>query len=517
MKVHASQSIGIELDPHRTEPLHRQIFDQVVERIETRAFPPGFRLPPTRTLAKDIATHRNTVARAYGDLEAAGFVTSRVGRGTFVEARTVSNARPSADRDEPPPNEPRAMPWTSLLSRVTQGKTIHGASRYARRLDQKNVINLARMQPSSADIPHDLLRRCVARALAEHGPSTMAYAPPEGAWRLRVQIAEDLVERGVPVGPDDILVTSGSQQGLDLLTRALIDPGDTVLVEPTTYSGAIDVFRLAGARLVPVPTDAQGPDPGAFSRLTRPDVKALYVMPNAHNPLGRAISAERRRALVAWSRASGVPIIEDDYAAGLTLDDRDPPPHLRALDGDVIHVSTLSKRLVPALRVGYIVAPTALRAVLCAAKQVIDLGTSLILQNAIAEFMERGYLRAHARRMSLEYRARRDALDKTLRKAMPQDVTWHVPNHGVVLWLRLPTSLDPEAVFEEALRRGVLVSPSPMWSVDGQGEPGVRLAFCAAPEARVAEGARRLGKAIKHLLAHAPRRTPQERALIEVV
>ncbi len=512
------QSVGIKVDPHRDQPLHRQIFDQVVERIEARAFPPGFKLPPTRLLALEIATHRNTVARAYGELEAAGFVTSRVGRGTFVEARGGPGVAAEEGSSGPPAAlDPRAMPWGSLLSRLTQGSAVHSAGRYARRSDRKDLINLARMQPSPEDIPHELLRRCIARALAEHGPSTMAYAPPEGARRLREQIAKDLLERGVPVGADDVLVTSGSQQGLDLVARALIDPGDTVLVEPTTYCGAIDVFRLAGARLVVVPTDAQGPEPGAFDRVTRPDVKALYVMPNAHNPLGRTVSAERRRALVAWSRASGVPIIEDDYAAGLTLDARDPPPHLRALDGDVIHVSTLSKRLVPALRVGYIVAPVALRSVLTSMKQVIDLGTSLILQNAIAEFMERGYLRAHGQRMAHEYRVRRDALDKTLRKALPHDMTWHVPSHGVVLWLRLPASLDPEAVFEEALRRGVLVSPSPMWSVDGRGESGVRLAFCAESEARVAEGARRLGKAIKHLQARAPQRKSTGRMMIEVV
>src|SRR5262249_47521775 len=137
---------------------------------------------------------------------------------------------------------------------------------------------------------------------------------------------------------DDVLITSGSQQGLDLVARTLVNPGETILVESTTYSGAIDLFTLAGARLVPVACDEDGPLRDALERVNRSDVKALYVMPTGHNPTGRTMSAERRRALVEWSRAAAIPIIEDDFVAGLSLEEREEPPHLRALDGDVIHL-----------------------------------------------------------------------------------------------------------------------------------------------------------------------------------
>src|SRR5690606_24506425 len=182
-------------------------------------------------------------------------------------------------------------------------------------------INLARMQPGAELIPEALLRRCVMHVLGGRSVDALGYAPAEGTPRLREQIARDLVERGVPVRTEEVIVTSGSQQGLDLVARALLDPGDTLLVEPTTYAGAIDLFTLAGARLTPVPMDAGGPDPAALERLVRPDVKGLYLMPNAHNPTGRTLGAERRRALVAWSKATGIPIIEDDYAAGIVLDE----------------------------------------------------------------------------------------------------------------------------------------------------------------------------------------------------
>jgi DNA-binding transcriptional MocR family regulator len=271
------------------------------------------------------------------------------------------------------------------------------------------------------------------------------------------------------------------------------------LVEATTYAGAIDLFTLAGARLIPVPMDAEGPDPGALERLVRPEVKGLYLMPNAHNPTGRTLSADRRRALVAWSRASGVPIIEDDYAAGIVLDETENPPHLRALDGDVIHVSTFSKRLAPALRIGYVVAPMALRPVLMGMKRVVDLGTSAVMQHALAEFMERGYLRAHSSRMRQVYRAQRDTLSEALRKHLPESLVWHLPTCGVVLWVKLPNGLDPERVSEEAQRLGVLVSPSPQFAVGARPEPAIRLIFSAEPEERLIEGARRLGKAVRQV------------------
>ncbi|MBS2016042.1 MAG: PLP-dependent aminotransferase family protein [Deltaproteobacteria bacterium] len=518
------QTVGLTLDPRKREPLYRQIFDQVVARIETRAFPPGYKLPPTRALARELATHRNTVVRAYADLEAAGFVTSTVGRGTFVEAALAGalpakasrakSANRAADSDEVAQGAP--IPWPSLVSRAGKSEVLARGERYPRRVDRRDVVNCARMQPSADLLPDDLVRRCIARALADVKAGAMIYAPPEGVARLREQIALELTGRGVPTVADDVTVTSGSQQALDLVARALLEPGDAVVVEATTYSGAIDVFTLAGARLVTVPTDAEGPDVAALNRLSRQGVKAFYVMPNGHNPTGRTMSAARRRAIVAWSRASGIPIIEDDYCAGLALDGA-PNPHLRALDGDVIHLSTFSKRLVPALRVGYVVAPPALRGTLRSVKRVVDLGTSPIIQHALAELMERGYLRAHMTKVVAEYRRRLDALAEALARSLPEGVTFERPNHGIVVWVKLPRGVEPDAVYAAALEQGVLVTPTAVWAADGTAEPGVRLAFCAEPAERLALAAKRLGKAIRHVLDTSPRKTTQERADFEVV
>jgi 2-aminoadipate transaminase len=504
--------IGIKLDVRRKEPLHRQIFDQVVARIESRVFPAGFKLPPSRELARELGTHRNTVARAYTDLEAAGFVSAGVGRGTFVQAlgRMPGSKSPGAVSVEP---EQRAMPWPSLLARSARSEVTERAHSHVRATTRKDVINLARMQPSADLIPDALLRRCLTHALTEHGASSLSYPPPAGVPRLRALIADTLGQRGMPARAEEVLVTSGGQQALDLCVRALVNPGDVVLIEPTTYSGAIDLFALAGARLLPVPMDEHGPDPEALARMAAPDVKALYLMPTGHNPTGRTIGVERRRALVAWSQNAGIPIIEDDYAAGLALEDRDLPPYLRSLSADVVYLSTWSKIVAPGLRLGYLVAPQRLLPLLASIKRILDFGASPVAQYALAEFIERGYLRAHVRRIRREYRARRDALHTALRKHMPRGVAWDLPGHGVVLWLRLPPELDLQQVYEEALSAGVLVSPGSMWSLDGAAarERALRLSYCAETSERLTEGVRRLGLALKQLTGRT-RRDPQSRA-----
>lgn len=487
------RTTGITLDTASNEPLYKQIFDQVVARIRSRTFPPGHRLPPTRALADELDTHRNTVVRAYADLESAGFVTSTVGRGTFVapqpEPASAAPARPAG-----------ALPWASLLSNVAEAEPLRRGERFGRTPAGRDVVNLTRMQPSPDLLPADLLRRCAEHVLRAEGPAALAYAPPEGLPRLRALVAQDLALSGVPVTPEDVVITTGSQQGLDLIARALVNPGDVFLVDPTTYTGAINLLTLAGARLVPIPSDAEGPDMLSLSRYRGSGVKGLYLMPNCRNPTGDSVSAARRRALVAWSRESGVPLVEDDYGADLSLGGGPVPPALRGLDGDVLHLGTFSKKLAPALRVGFLIAPPQVRSAVVSIKRAMDLGTSAFLQHVLAEFLERGYLRAHLNRTLPEYRARRDALDGALREHAPPGVRWTVPDRGVVLWLALPRGVDPEAAFEEAVRRGVLVSPSTVFGVDARPTPGLRLTFCAEGPKRVAEGGKRLGEALRVLL-----------------
>jgi DNA-binding transcriptional MocR family regulator len=483
-----------QLDPTKDTPLFRQIFDQIAARIQSGAFPPDYRLPPTRELARELKTHRNTVVRAYEELEDAGFVTSVVGRGTFV-ASISTMPKPTVHGER----SFTGMPWRSLLSRAASSEPLARFDRLVHAAASEDVINLNRMQPSPDLLPSDLFHRCVDHVLRTLGPKLLGYAPREGVPRLRLLIAEDLASHGVPARTEDVIITTGSQQAIDVIARMLINPGDRFLVDSSTYSGALNLFSAAGANVIGVPSDEEGPDPDFLERVERSGAKGFYLMPNCHNPFGTSISRARREMLVEWSHRAGIPLIEDDYGEGLSLDGEPTPPALRAYDGDVIHVGTFSKKLIPALRIGFIVCPAQLRPMFVPFKHAMDLGTSAILQHGLAEFIDRGYLRAHVAKTLPEYRRRRDALDAGLREHLPRGMRWRRPDRGVVLWLNLPPPIDPEQVYLAGIRRGVLVGPSTLNSVEGTKLPGVRLTFCAEPPERILEGAKRLAQAVKSI------------------
>ncbi len=494
-----NRSLGIQIDPHQGEPLYQQIFDQVVSRIRTGALPAGTRLPPTRALAGELSTHRNTVVRAFEELTSAGWLEAVVGRGTFVrDQREAPLAKAGAGAEA-------GLPGSARRSRAAPAEPRGRGGRLGRALPRPGSghVDLQSMQPPPQLLPADAFRRCMNHARRSAGTRAMGYAPPEGVPRLREQIAAERSRGGVPTRAEDVLVTGGSQQALDLVFRALLNPGDAMLVEHTTYAGALTLLAAAGAQAAPVPCDDEGPELLALTRLGA-GARGLYVMPDGHNPTGRWISRERRAALVRWSRKYGVPLIEDDYSADLDLDGAVMPPALRALDGDVIYVGTYSKKLIPALRLGFVLCPEAARPRLVALKYAMALGSSSALQYALAEFLERGYLRTHLERTLPIYRARRDALLEALRDHLPPEITVQVPRRGLALWVPLPAALDPVEVFHECHRRGVLVSPGALNTPD-PGEPsGLRVTFCGEPPERLVEGARRVGEAVRAVAARAP-------------
>jgi DNA-binding transcriptional MocR family regulator len=487
-------SLGLSLRADDDTPLYQQLFDQIAERVRSGAWPAGYRLPATRALATQLGTHRNTVVRSYEELVSAGLLQSVVGRGTFVAERNA----PLAAREARPEGE---LPWGSLLSSATDSEPLRRLARYWRDAMPSGALSLSRMQPSPDLLPHAALRRCMDHVLRTKGPRSLGYSPREGVVALREQIAAGLVQAGVPARADDVIVTTGSQQAIDLVARALVEPGDRFLTDTTTYTGALNLMSLAGAQVVGVPADDDGPAMSELRRLGRGPIKGLYLMPNCHNPTGRSISAARRRELVAWSHEMGVPLVEDDYGADLDLDDTPAPPYLRAIDAEVIYLSTFSKKLIPALRLGFILAPRGLREPLTSLKHAMDLGTSTLLQHALAEFLERGYLRSHHAKVLPEYRRRRDALVEALVEELPDDVRLDVPKRGLVLWLQLPEHLDAEDVYAAARREGVLVTPSTLNAVGGRSKQGIRLTFCHAPVDELVEGARRLTKALRGLCA----------------
>src|SRR5262252_3544379 len=257
----APRLTGFKLDPSHSAPLYQQLFDQIVERVRSGTFPAGYRLPPTRRLADELGAHRNTVVRTYADLEAAGFVVSRVGRGTFVSA--TPSAPVAAPMAAPAPRG--GLPWSSLVAPHAVAEPLGRFDRLAR-AHRDDHIQLGAMHPPPELLPSELFQRCIDHVLRTLGPRALTYGPREGVPSLRASIAEDLRRQGVPASAEDVIVTTGSQQALDLVVRALVRPGDRFLVDSLIYPGINNVLACAGATLIPVPADEEGPSVAAMAR-----------------------------------------------------------------------------------------------------------------------------------------------------------------------------------------------------------------------------------------------------------
>jgi 2-aminoadipate transaminase len=377
----------------------------------------------------------------------------------------------------------------------------------------EEVISFAGGMPDSSLFPIGAFRQVLNQVLRTEGPGLLQYSPASGYPPLRRFLAAYLLQKGIVVHDSDILIVNGSQQGLDLVARTLLDPGDRVLVEGPSYPGALQIFRTYQAEMLTVPVGDDGIRRDLLEGLmSRHTPKCMYVMPTFQNPTGVTISLEGRRELLAMAAKAQVPIIEDDFHNELRYDGSPVMP-LRGLDrnGLVIAIGTFSKILFPGLRVGWIVAPPEVMERLIVAKRVSDLHTSALIQAAIYHFCRRRLLDQHMERMRLEYRRRRDLLIQALQRYCPDGVTWTHPQGGFSLLLTLPSGLDSQTLLPEAAREGVLYTPGALFYADGGGRYQLRLSFSDVPPDRIEEGVQRLSKVIGAALRDGHRFRTSER------
>ncbi|MER7859613.1 PLP-dependent aminotransferase family protein [Amycolatopsis japonica] len=362
------------------------------------------------------------------------------------------------------------------------------------------VISFAGGVPAPELFDVDGLRAAFDRALAD-GPAQRAlqYSPTEGNPRLRELLAERLSGRGVPTTVDDLLITTGSQQGLQLLSTALLDPGATVLVEEPVYLSALQCFQLAEARIVPVPGDEEGIDPVALDEIAaRERPSLLYLVPTFSNPSGRTVSPERRRALAEVIARHGFWLVEDDpYHELRYRGEREEPLSARPeLAGRTIYLGTFSKVISPGMRLGWFRAPSDLLRRVTILKQATDLHTSTIDQAAAAEYLAAADLDAHVRRLCATYRVRRDAMMAELPAITPPGTTWTDPDGGMFVWVTLPGGADTDRLLPEALRHDVAYVPGSAFQVGEPDRSALRLSFASHGPETIAEGLRRLGKVL---------------------
>jgi len=501
--------VQIPLDRDKPVPLARQIQAHLERLIAGRLLAPGVKLPATRELAHSLGVNRATVALAYEELVAAGWARAHVGQGTFVAGPPEGAGATIAPAAAQPLN------WSALLSRSARIVESDGerARAAAPGTVRDGVISFAGGMPDSGLFPTDAFRRALNEVVREEGESLLQYYPVGGYPPLRRYLATYLLRFGLEARAEDILIVNGSQQGFDLIARTLLDPGDAVAIEQPTYPRAMQVFRSFGASLLAVDRDDAGPRVDAFERLLeRQAPKLFYCQPCAHNPTGLTIRRDVAMGLLAAAARHQVPVMEDGFDGSLYYGERPPAP-LKALDrhGVVVYIGTFSKVLFPGLRLGWLVAPAPLAERLRAAKQLADLHTSALIQAAVHRFCERRLLDRHVARIAAEYRRRRDTLVASLKRRMPEDVTWTEPEGGFSLLVTLPAGLDAGALLARAHERGVAYTPGAAFWVDGSGERTLRLSFSSVPGGKIDEGVRRLGEVVR-----AARRRPSARPIERV-
>jgi GntR family transcriptional regulator / MocR family aminotransferase len=468
-----------QLDRASRTPLTRQIYMQVRSAMLSGALRPGTRVPSSRVMASKLGVARASVVSAYEHLRAEGYVESRHGSGTFI----ASDLAGLASRRRGPPRAKKRVPLSSA-------RTFPDFERSAAQSDAR-PFNTGRtlIDARTAETWRSLTHRAVHRL----GANDLGYTDPAGLTELRGNICDYLrVARAVRCDPEQIVITAGTQQAIDIAIRVLLTPGDEVWVEDPGYPLTHAQLLLAKARPHPIPVDAQGLVVDAGLR-TAPRARAAFVTPSHQFPTGVALSMTRRLELLAWARRSGAFIVEDDY----TSEFRYSGPPLASLQGlddteQVIYVGTLNKALFPGLRIGYAVVPRALLQAFTGARYLIDRQPPTLQQAVVSEFMHQGHFAAHIRRMRQLYREQRDALAETLMRRAANRLDVAVPEQGMHLVAYLRDGSSDIGIEAAAQRAGIVVRAISRFYRAAQPRPGLMLGFSGFPRQLILPSAARL-------------------------
>lgn len=487
------------IDPGAAEPLHRQVYGSLRAAILEGRLGPGARLPSSRALAATLGLARNTVTGAYEQLLAEGYLETRHGSGTYVAPALPDEESRVKSRETGVDGTSASRPRLSTLD-----SQLSAWGRRVREIPPTPYTSVAARvpydfrhgRPDAGHFPLAEWRRVASRQLRTLSQDELWYGPPAGLPRLQSAVAAYLARaRGVRCTPEQVIVTTGTQQAIDLVARLTIDPHDVVAAEDPCYTGARRIFMAAGARILDVPVDEQGLQVAAL-----PDgpVRLVYTTPSHQYPTGATLPVSRRLELLAWARQRGALVLEDDYDSEFRHAGR-PLEAMQGLDRTdrVAYLGSFSKVLYPALRMGYLVVPPPLVGVATEAKRVADLHTATPGQEALAEFILEGHFEAHLRRMRRVYRSRRAALLEALDRELGDRAELGPTDAGLFMLIRLAPGLDEREVAQRATTLGVAVYPAEPYYSKRVDRPGLVLGYAALDEQQIAEGIRRLGRSVK--------------------
>jgi DNA-binding transcriptional MocR family regulator len=481
------------LDHDSGVPLYRQLYEQFADRIRSGELSQGQRLPATRELAGSLGLNRTTVAAAYEMLEAEGMIAGRVGKGSFVTAAPAAGG----------------VQWGALL----EHEELAGRGPAPQRLPERGEVALGRETisfatswPSRELFPLDEFRLSCAAVLARTDlADILQLGSPAGYEPLRRYLIADAHRKGEAGAADDLLITNGCQQGLDLLGRVLLRPGDAVAVEDPVYPGLKSLLTGMGARLAAVPVGADGMEiPRLVRVLERERPKLIVVTPDFQNPTGATLPLAARRALLEAARTAGVPVVENDPYGELRYEGQRLTA-LKQLDenGGTVLLRSFSKASFPGLRVGWVVGPKPLLDRLRHAKEAADLHSDQLSQAVLLEFAESGRLEAHRKRLLEAGGERLRVTLEACREFLPAGTRWTRPEGGMNLWVSLPEPLDAGELLPRAQKLGVAYLPARYFAVSRQEPGGLRLSFAGLEPRQIRDGLAIIGELAAAELASA--------------
>jgi DNA-binding transcriptional MocR family regulator len=482
--------LPLHLQPESHIPLYVQLRDQLRALVHCGELRDGDRIPASRELATQLGVHRTTVANAYAELESEGLISGHVGRGTFIRGESVARKISAVPH---PTSVDGGLRWESLfadergeeiLSRLTQAAP-------------RGAVSFVMARPAAEFFPIEELRKCSNAVWRREGTEILQFGPSDGYPPLKQALVAMLRSEGYEAGDENLLITDGCQQALDLVCKAFLRPGDTVLLENPAYPGALAIFTGARARILGVPVNTEsgpGKTPGVDvsaieAVLMQNRVKMMVLTPDFHNPTGTTLPVAERRRLLEIAARFQVPIIEDHIYARLRARG-ERVPSLKQLDRSnlVIQIDSFSKIAFPGMRVGWIVAPSNVIERLRVVKQSTDLHTGHLAQAILAEYVRRGLLGCHLERTRKAYAGRLAALEQALDHHMPSGTKWTRPEGGMCVWVELPPGFDSNELSIHTRERGVVFAPGRYFYFQNPLPNTLRLGFAGVTERDIVRG-----------------------------
>lgn len=485
---------SLKLERRGDVPLYRQISQGLRNAILSGALPNGTRLPTERALALQLDVNRTTIMNAYHELSSEGLIEGHVGRGTIVKRNYFGQEDDFFDQEGPS--------WLLGLANgedILPGPDARLLTDVSALNGREGIISLAQSTPGPDLLPTGLVHSIISEALPSAAAKALGYCPVEGMLSLRQNIAAYMRGRGMPVDAQHILILSGSTQGIGLIARFLLKPGDEVVVEVPTYLGALQTFRALGARIIGIPTDSEGMRVDLLEGiLARRQPRFIYTQPTFQNPTDAVMSPERRRRLLSLARRYQMPILEDD-PYGEIYYEQAPPPPLKAQDthGNVIYLSTFSKMLAPGLRVAWLAAPEPVIERLALHKQIFDLNTNALGQWVVSELLRRDLFAPFLVNLRRACAEKRDLTLNAIEAYWPADIHVKRPEGGFNMWCRLPGDMRARSLLREAAHEQVVFVVGEPFHADGGGQHHIRLSFTSEPQ--ITAGIQRIGQAMKRL------------------